>query len=161
MTTEFDTVDKIRESLRIERIYREPNEHEIEEYNRFLALKTVSIHDLQVFVGVYQPGHALREKPEQNMTIVGGRVCPEGGAHIRQELQFLLDRLNNGHITPWMFHGEYEMLHPFSDCNGRSGRMIWYWQMGALSLSTGLGFLHTYYYQALAQYGREVLWNRR
>lgn len=160
MTGDFDVPDKIRESLRIERIYREPNNHEIEEYERFMALREIAVHDLRVFVGVYQPGHVLREKPGKNI-IVGSRICPEGGPQIRTDLQFLLNMLNKGHITPWMFHAEYEMLHPFTDCNGRSGRMLWYWQMSAQSLSTRLGFLHTYYYQTLEKHGRDMtLWNK-
>jgi len=43
-------------------------------------------------------------------------------------------------------HLDYEHLHPFTDGNGRSARMLWAWQMREFPL----GFLHTFYYQALS-----------
>lgn len=46
---------------------------------------------------------------------------------------------------PWEVHIAYEMLHPFTDGNGRSGRMLWAWQMRNFPLD----FLHTFYYQTL------------
>ena len=46
----------------------------------------------------------------------------------------------------------YETLHPFMDGNGRSGRILWAWQMIEHNIAPGLslGFLHAYYYQTLA-----------
>ena len=53
-------------------------------------------------------------------------------------------------ITINATHVEYETLHPFTDCNGRSGRMIWLWQMLKQDrLVAGLSFLHSWYYSSL------------
>jgi hypothetical protein len=144
----MNTVEKIRESNRIEGIHRDPTTAEIQEYERFMQLKTVSVADMEAFVNVYQPGKMLRESIGQNVR-VGTHIPPEGGPHIRAKLRALLQVINTGGSSPWLAHVDYEMLHPFMDGNGRSGRMLWYWYMEALGHSTDLGFLHTFYYQTL------------
>ena len=50
---------------------------------------------------------------------------------------------------PWVFHVQYERLHPFTDGNGRSGRALWAWQMMRRREGLALGFLHRFYYQTL------------
>ena len=42
------------------------------------------------------------------------------------------------------------------DGNGRSGRILWAWQMIEHNINPGLslGFLHTFYYQALSAWER-------
>lgn len=75
---------------------------------------------------------------------VGGRLCPRGGPWIRQDLERIL--LETEVKDPWATHIAYELLHPFTDGNGRSGRALWLWQkMGRAPL----GFLHHFYYETL------------
>ena len=49
----------------------------------------------------------------------------------------------------YTLHHEYETLHPFTDGNGRSGRVLWLWMLGGIK-NTPLGFLHHWYYQSLS-----------
>jgi len=137
----------IKESNAIEGIHRDPTEAEIKEFERFLALKWVSIQDLEKFVSVYAPGNVLREKVGQNVTI-GRHHPPAGGAKIRRALEEILERIGtcSAHFT----HTEYELLHAFTDGNGRSGRALWAWMMQEeLRYFPELGFLHSFYYQTL------------
>jgi len=135
--------DFIRESNRIEGIYRDPTLAEIDEYHRFLSLPAISVDDMIAFVSVYQPGARLRDKPGLNV-YVGNYRPPLGGTAIRETLEQILRGASN-HRDPFAVHVAYETLHPFTDCNGRSGRMLWRFMMP----SAPLGFLHTWYYQSL------------
>ena len=132
--------DFIKESNRIEGIKREPALREMDEFHRFMDLPELTVGDIEEFVEVYQPGTVLRDKLGTNV-IVGGHMPPLGGPKVRKSLENILSESFNAYVT----HLAYERLHPFTDCNGRSGRMIWAWMMRDIRL----GFLHRFYYQAL------------
>lgn len=137
-------IDFIKESNAIEGIHREPTEAEIAEYDRFMALEKVTIGDLKKFVKVYQPDALLRNKYGLDVR-VGGYYPPRGDNNMESWLNEILDDI--GIQTAWKIHNRYESLHPFTDGNGRSGRMLWMWQMR----EAPLGFLHTFYYQTLSE----------
>lgn len=143
----MNLADRIEESLRIEGIHRRPTALEVAEHERILNLDRLTIDALQSHVSVYQPGNILRTQPGMDVRI-GSYIAPAGGYKIPQFLQELLNEVNAGTITPWQAHVDYEMLHPFTDGNGRSGRMLWYWMMRDRRLAN-LGFLHGFYYQTL------------
>ena len=135
----------IRESNLIEGITREPTKEEIAAAEKFMALHIIRIGDVCEFVSVCQPGAVLRDEPGMNVQ-VGGHVPPYGGPHIYAELDHILVAVRAAH-SPYSIHHNYEHLHPFTDGNGRSGRMIWAWQMREFPL----GFLHHWYYQSLRE----------
>ena len=145
------TIDHVRESNKIEGILRDPTDAELAEFDQFLALPIVDLGALNYFVHVYQPNARLRDRVGMNV-MVGASVPPDGGPEVYERLQFILERVNAGH-NPWDVHLIYERLHPFTDCNGRSGRMLWHWQMARLpgyaGITKRLGFLHAFYYQTL------------
>lgn len=140
--------DYVRESNRIEGIKREPTQAEIAEHRRFLALGDPTVADLEHFVSVYQPGATLRDRVGLNVR-VGDHRPPPGGPDIRRALERILqDALA---CPAWLTHIRYEKLHPFTDGNGRSGRVLWAWQMTRQVGGFPLGFLHHFYYQTLSR----------
>lgn len=140
--------DFVRESNRIEGIHREPTLHEVLAHKKLVQLDCVTIDDLLAFVGVYQPDAELRIRSGQNVR-VGNHFPPLGGPAIGYALADLLARAEHSE-DPYSIHVEYEKLHPFTDCNGRSGRALWAWMMVRLNGGHPLGFLHHFYYQSLA-----------
>lgn len=133
-------IDFITESNRIEGILRPPTESELTEFERFMDLDRITVEELQHFVSVYQPGAILRDRAGLDVR-VGRHIPPRGSPMIRKQLEDLLENS----MTPYERHIAYETIHPFTDGNGRSGRMLWAWQVRDLSL----GFLHRFYYQTL------------
>lgn len=139
--------DFVKESNKIEGIVREPLTHELEASAKFIHLTcTPTITDLEEYVNYMQPNAKLRIKQGMDV-IVGRHIPPRGGPEIKVSLESLLNTLDAK--TPYEVHVVYETLHPFTDGNGRSGRILWAWQMNKLGRSLRLGFLHTFYYQAL------------
>lgn len=146
----------IRESNLIEGIERDPTVEEIAATEAFLALEKIKLDDVCALQAVYAPGKPLRDRVGMNVR-VGGYFPPGGGRNITQDLFSLCERVNrrahpDGSTgNPWKRHVEFEMLHPFMDGNGRTGRALWAWQMKHLGQDPfSLPFLHQFYYQTLA-----------
>lgn len=143
-----DMLRFIKESNAIENIdhFRE---EEVEEFERFLALEKVTVFDLEKFVSIYQHGAVLRDTIGMNVTI-DGQYAPFGGMQVVYCLESILEKMDeNG---PSKTHCIYELLHPFTDCNGRSGRALWAWQMVKKEgVFPEYGFLRTFYYQTLGE----------
>lgn len=145
------TRDLVAESNRIEGITREPAEAEVLQFAAFLNLDRVTVATLENFVTITEPGAALRDKKGMDV-YVGDHHPKPGGPRMRDALEMILEDAQGGRYTPHDVHVAYEKLHPFVDCNGRSGRVLWHWMMRKQgnSMAKKLGFLHTFYYQALS-----------
>ena len=144
----FTLTDFIRESNRIEGIHRVTYE-QIEAHKRFLALEKLTIAGLCVFVDAVAPHAELRSRRGLNVR-VGVHVPPLGGPQVETDLRDLLERVQapGDRPSPFVAHCEYETLHPYTDGNGRSGRVLWLWMMGGIEKAPG-GFLYEFARQTL------------
>ena len=140
--------DFVKESNRIEGIYRPPTWQELDASAVFVALPKISVDAVCCFVTICQPGAVIRNKEGLDVR-VGDYVAPVGSPCIKPLLAQLLRTINEGRISPFDAHLKYEALHPFTDGNGRSGRIIWAWQMRNNGAEINLPFLHRFYYQTL------------
>jgi hypothetical protein len=147
----MNTRELVAESNRIEGITREPTFAEMSEFDRFMGLDELTVTDIGDFVKVYQPDAKLRNRPGLDV-YVGQHVPPPGGVDIPGRLQDILDFANDGSRSAWDVHCQYETLHPFTDGNGRSGRMVWHWMHRSFSRARQYGFLHWFYYETLRNY---------
>lgn len=140
----------VAESNRIEGITRAPTADEIEASLTFVTLPSVSVDHLRDYVQVCA-GAPLRTRHDMDVR-VGDHRPPPGGPAIERALEAITQQAGANHAHPYLIHHAYETLHPFMDGNGRSGRILWAWQMLTHGYSPGLalGFLHAFYYQALS-----------
>lgn len=136
----------IAESNRIEGINRTVLPKEVEAAELFLSRSKITVGALEQYVSTIQPGAILRDKTGLNVR-VGNHYPPKGGPEIRFSLELLLANAT-GVRDAFKTHLDYETLHPFTDGNGRSGRILWLWMKGGIEKSP-LGFLHHFYYDTL------------
>jgi hypothetical protein len=143
----------VTESNMIEGISRPPTPDEVQATLVVLHAPVIDIETMAVYVESVQPGARIRNKLGMNVQ-VGNHIPPKGGEHITYQLVSLLTEVNDNLQHPYKLHNQYETLHPFMDGNGRSGRVIWLWQMLQTSNRLPpLGFLHSWYYQTLQHGG--------
>ena len=138
----------IIESNRIEVITVDPSVREIDGYKAFLKHYELKVGDVCQLVQAIQPGTRLRMEPGMDVQ-VGAHTPRRGGNLVLMQFKDLMNRditISHPWEHAWELHLESENLHPFMDCNGRSGRAVWLWLMAG---AAPLGFLHHFYYQTL------------
>lgn len=138
----------IKESNKIEGIDRDPTQLEIKAHEDLIGLKLPKIEDLIEFVSACEPTAKIRDTKGMNVR-VGDRKPINGGQIVVNLLKPMLSCIDV--VSPAVFHKKYEELHPFMDCNGRSGRALWYWQMVNIYKRYPDRFLQDYYYQTLSE----------
>jgi hypothetical protein len=143
LTTRERLAEFMLESLTIEGIIRLPTIDELIATEEFLlANATVeTVIDLQA---VYAPGMPLRNRPGMDVR-VGKHIPMRGNQYMADHLEHALNNAD-----PWALHVAFEVLHPFMDGNGRTGRTVWAWAMLRAGQDPfALPFLHRFYYQTL------------
>ena len=147
----LDCISFQKESNLIEEIYNTPYP-EVAALMDFIESPSVWVGSLEKYVKVCQPNAKLRRHHGQDV-IVGDYVPPAGGPWVEEELIRICDSVNslNGEYDPYVIHQRYEKLHPFTDCNGRSGRALWAYMMYDLYGKMPKEFLRTWYFQSLRE----------
>lgn len=150
----------LKESNKIEGIFTEITTKDVKVFENFMKLPLLTVNDLCNFVNHFEPRAVLRNKKGLDVK-VGNYFPSPGGEQVEMELNRILTIANVWHLIssaqkPYEVHYLYEKLHPFTDCNGRSGRAIWAWMRGSIP---DIGFLHSWYYQSLqySDYRRKSL----
>jgi hypothetical protein len=139
------------ESNLIEGIIRDPTDSEVAAhvalflYADCMHLEVRHLHELQ---NVIAPGCPLRDRPGMNVR-VGDYAAPSGGPAIPERLEQIIEAARTTD-DPWRVHVNFEMLHPYLDGNGRTGRALWAWHTLRLGRDPfDIPFLHRFYYQTL------------
>jgi len=151
-----DILNFIKESNKIEGISEYDQEKQYIAYQEFLNLDEITVEDIVTFAlvlhstsndsGGYKP--ELRGKKGMDVR-VGSHFPISGGPEVIISLKWILSDLNMK-ANPYKNHCHYEHLHPLTDCNGRTGRAIWAWQMmNHFDYDFRLGFLQPWYYMGL------------
>lgn len=143
-------INFLNESNGIEGILQPPTKEQLKAAENFLALDEIQIADVSNIVNIFEPEAKLRNQFGWNI-IVGDYVAPDGGPEIASELYTILANVNGNFFHPISNHKDFQNLHPYTDCNGRSGRLLWLWQMQKFDFQIYGTFLKTFYYQTLNQ----------
>lgn len=143
--------DFIIESFNIENIH--PRFYSLEDQHHaaivFLT-EDLTSKTLLKLLSVIQPHAKLRDKKGMDVCI-GQHFPPVGGGGIFPGMMAILTWAADQARSPYENHLDFESLHPFTDGNGRTGRMLWLWQMIRSPYNYNLArlFLHEWYYSSL------------
>lgn len=113
----------VRESNALSGIERDPTPAEVAAHKGLLAVLTLSVENLQVFVQHLEADATLRTEGEADAE--PGR---DHGCEMYADLRTIVCAAQSGVWPPPRLHDLYVQLRPFSDANRRSARALWLWQ---------------------------------
>jgi hypothetical protein len=146
----------IHESYAIEKMdFNKFNEQDrydaIRAHERFLDDSLLSVAGLVDFVGLCQPDARPRFSTDVPNVSVAGHMAMQSGEGVEQALLALIHAANNdkrpSRVRSFDYYWRYLHLHPFTDCNGRSARVLWL-RIGGFPAGERT-FLQEYHYQSL------------
>jgi len=155
----------IQESNWIESIQIEGDglQAHIDAYRSLIIKDAISVEELSQFVAAIAPGNRLRKKHGENV-VVGAYWAPRGGPKIQEWLkELLLDEK----YSAYELYCRYLELHPFTDGNGRSGRLLWLHRTyhgphEGLRMAKTYSFLENFHYHTLGtHYSNKNFWTKR
>lgn len=114
------------------------------------------------WIDLVQPFCTLRTLSTQNVQ-VGNHRAPTGGGEIRWRFEQLIDATMQSQqeeglvVSVFEVHRRFQNLHPFTDGNGRAGRLLalrhaHFQDSEAYKMMTSVGWLRTWYFLSLQNY---------
>jgi hypothetical protein len=137
--------DFLEESNRIENVFHVKGD-EVDAAMNLMVAPTLTVDILTKYVKVTAPGAKLRDFGGSDIPM--NMAAPVGGPHVTADLTAILEKISSDVVTPFMGHILFELLLPYSDANGRAGRLVWYWQMQKHG-GVQRPFLQQWYYDSL------------
>lgn len=129
-TEAFEIQKFLEMSNAIEGIDEPVTQSDVDVVWMFINKDTVYVQDVNDLVYYFQPDARLRDGIGCHAAVkLGDYTPPPAGHHILDRLNELLVKVNLYVENPYQaydLHIEYESLHPYSDGNGRSGRILLY-----------------------------------
>lgn len=115
----------VRVSNRMAGILRDPTAAEVAAHRGLLAVNTLRVENFEVFLQHIAPGAGFRDSLDD------GDPEPEGDStsDARSDLATIVQAARTRSATPERLHRLYRQLRPFTDGNGRAGRVLWMWQL--------------------------------